>query len=61
MHEGAAGVDLCLEETTAGLVHHLVCGMAARLRMCDGLVVKRHLENVKIQRRRTIRQHLPFV
>ena len=60
VHEGAAGVVLCLEETTASLVHHIVCIIAARLRMFDGPVVRRHLEDVKVQRRRSIRYQLPF-
>ena len=61
MHEGVAGMVLCFEETTADLVHHIVCIFAALLHTCDGLVVRRHLEDVKIQRRRMVRYQLRFV
>ena len=61
MHESVAGMVLCFEETTADLVHHIVCIFAALLHTCDGLVVRRHLEDVYLECRGFVSYEFRFV
>ena len=59
LHQVGAGLGLCLDPLASDLVHHLVRRVAVSPRTLDDWIVKRHLEDVQVGRRRG--QQLPFV